>query len=462
MTPLDRRVTRLRWELEGAPKEFCDTVLMNPFIIHEPTPKEAEFCQCTDKEVLYGGAAGGGKSEALLMAALQYTHVPEYSALLLRRSYADLSLPGALMDRAREWLTNKAEWRALEKRWLFPSGATLTFGYLDKEGNEYRYQSSEYQFIGFDELTQFSERQYTYLFSRLRRLAKSNIPIRMRSATNPGGRGHDWVKARFLLPSPDEMKGFERRFIPARLEDNPHIDQMEYEKSLNALTLVRRQQLRLGDWSVSEAGGYFKREFIDVIESPPPMESVVRYWDLAGTEARAHTDPDWTVGAKVGKAKGVFYVLDVRRMRENPGAVEALVRQTAQLDGKDVAIRMEQEPGSSGKSIIDHYARFVLEGFNFVGVKTTGSKTDRAKPVAAACANRNLKLMSGTWAYEFLDELEAFPEASHDDQVDALSGAFNELTQHTRPAVTSAASIGGSTKAYKPAYKDHPWEMPGG
>ena len=105
------------------------------------------------------------------MAALQYVEVPEYAAILFRQSYADLSLPGALMDRAHGWLfQTDARWGDLKKTWIFPSGATLSFGYLENENDKYRYQSAEFQFVGFDELTQFTESQYTYLHSRLRRL----------------------------------------------------------------------------------------------------------------------------------------------------------------------------------------------------------------------------------------------------------------------------------------------------
>ena len=133
------------------------------------------------------------------MAALQYVDVPGYAALLFRRTYADLNLPGALMDRAHQWLgATAARWNAHDHRWTFPSGATLTFGYLETERDKYRYQSSELQYIGFDELTQFPESQYTYLFSRLRRLGDSEVPLRMRSASNPGGEGHEWVRARFV------------------------------------------------------------------------------------------------------------------------------------------------------------------------------------------------------------------------------------------------------------------------
>ena len=117
-------------------------------------------------EALYGGAAGGGKSDALLMAALQYVDVPGYAALLLRRTYADLALPGALMDRAAEWLSGTdAKWNGQEKSWSFPSGATTTFGYMATDADKYRYQSAEFQFIGWDELTQFPSDPYLYMLS---------------------------------------------------------------------------------------------------------------------------------------------------------------------------------------------------------------------------------------------------------------------------------------------------------
>jgi hypothetical protein len=221
---------------------------------HHPTDRQRAFLDLTCGEALYGGAAGGGKSDALLMAALQYADRPGYAALLLRKTFADLALPGALMDRADTWLRGtEAKWNAMEHTWTFPSGATLTFGYLETENSKYRYQSAEFQFVGFDELTQFSETQYTYLFSRLRRLTGSDTPIRMRAASNPGGVGHEWVKQRFI----STQKSRDRVFIPAKLAENPHVDQAAYLASLQRLDEVTKAQLLDGNWDVTPAGSYF-------------------------------------------------------------------------------------------------------------------------------------------------------------------------------------------------------------
>lgn len=216
-----------------------------------PTLKQATFLALDCREAFFGGAAGPGKSSALLMAALQFVDVPGYSALILRRTYADLSLPGAIMSRAHEWLAGTdARWNGSTKTYTFPSGATLTFGYLQNGGDHLRYQGAEFTFVGFDELTQFPRYQYTYLFSRLRRLKGVDVPIRMRSASNPGGPGHEWVRKRFILNG--RRKG--RVFIPARMGENPYLDQQEYNESLSKLDPVTCKQLRDGDWHVAKSG----------------------------------------------------------------------------------------------------------------------------------------------------------------------------------------------------------------
>ncbi len=380
--------------------------------------------QC--REALYGGAAGGGKSDALLMAALQFVDIHGYNAILFRRTYSDLTLPEALIARSIEWLGGtQARWDTINHQWHFPSGAILAFGNLEHENDKYRYQSAAFQYIGFDELTQFTESQYRYLFSRLRRLENTHIPLRMRAASNPGNIGHDWVKQRFLI----EGEAYGRVFIPAKLQDNPYLDQAKYVESLNNLDPITRRQYLEGDWTARHGGSIFQREWFEIVHEAPASLRKVRYWDKAATKQREGSDPDWTVGVLLGEQSGVYYVLDVKRLRAAPPQVEALIKQTAELDGISVTQYMEQEPGSSGVESVDHYAREVLKGFAFYGVKTTGPKEERAAPVSSAAEAKNVKLVQGTWNSMFLDELEAFPQGSHDDQVDAVSGAFQQLNR---------------------------------
>lgn len=408
---------------------FTASVLDNPYIPHDPTIKQGRFLINMGLEGFYGGAGGGGKSDALLMAALQYVSEPGYAAILFRKTYTDLILPEALMDRARTWLQDTdAQWSEKEKTWHFPSGASLTFGYLENERDKFRYQSAEFQYIGFDELTQFSEPQYNFLFSRLRRLKDSEIPLRMRSASNPGGVGHEWVKARFIDPTAEQMKHEDRFFIPAYLEDNPFIDQESYNESLMRLDPVTREQMRHGNWDIAIKGEMFKREWFTFTDSPlSSMARRVRYWDLAATEDTGRNDPDYTSGTLMSKLNNEYRIEDEARVRLNPGDVERLILNTAQMDGIGTHIYMEQEGGSSGKSTIDHYSK-LLAGYVFHGVHNTGSKVERARPFSAAASNGLVSVVTAPWTQELIWELEAFPtKGIHDDQVDSCSGAFHAL-----------------------------------
>lgn len=173
---------------------------------------------------------------------------------------------------------------------------------------------------------------------------------------------------------------------------------------------------------------FFKREWFEIVGDYPRKARQVRYWDLAATEAKPGRDPDWTAGARVAEAQGIYYIIDVRRIRATPKGVEDLVRQTAELDGKAVNIHMEQEPGSSGVNTIDHYRRVVLKGYSFYGDKKTSNKVERAQPFSAAAEAGNVKLVKGSWNKDFLDEAEQFPVGKHDDMVDVASGSMAMLS----------------------------------
>jgi predicted phage terminase large subunit-like protein len=413
--------------------DLATTPKLTRFIPHRPTPKQAAFLLLNCLEAFYGGAAGGGKSDALLMAALQYVDVPGYSAILFRRTYADLSLPKALLDRAREWLSGTdAVWHDQRKEWTFPSGAQLVFGYLENDKDMYRYQSAEFQFVGFDELTQFSERQYRYLFSRLRRLKNAPVPLRMRGASNPGGIGHAWCKQRLII----EGRSAGRVFIGARLTDNPYLDQDEYRKSLANLDPVTQAQLLRGDWDIAEGGAVLRREWFEIVSESPRAALRVRYWDRAATRPGKGRDPDYTIGALLAMKDGMYWIENIQRFRGTPADNEARILQAAQMDGRGVPVVMEQEPGSSGVDTIDHYRRRVLAGYNFNADRVTGSKAERAGPLSSAAYAGNVKLVRGEWIGDLLDEAEAFPNGEHDDQIDAISGAMKYLTDRAAPAAS--------------------------
>jgi predicted phage terminase large subunit-like protein len=411
---------------------------------HVPHVKQAAFLSLHHREALYGGAAGGGKSEALLMAALQYVDVPGYAALLLRRTFRDLNQPGALIPRSKEWLSGTgAKWNDNDSRWTFPSGATLTFGYLAHEDDKLQYQGAEYHFVGWDELTQFTETQYRYVsFSRGRRTVDLNVPIRVRAASNPGGPGHDWVKQRFGLyreqgeppASPYVCHRATwthpgRVFIPAKVRDNPSLDADEYLGSLEELDHHTRRQLSEGDWDSAPPGDLFRRGWFEIVDVIPPGCKWIRYWDQAATEpSDANPDPDYSVGLRMGKhPNGTLYVEDVVRDRLRPKGVETLAKTAAERDGPGTAVWLEEEPGSSGKAVVSHWIEDVLPDRAVKGLRSTGSKFDRASVVSSKAEHGLIKLKRAAWNTAFLDELEAFTatdEHAHDDQVDGLSGAY--------------------------------------
>ncbi len=197
----------------------------------------------------------------------------------------------------------------------------------------------------------------------------------------------------------------------------------------------------------SRTGKTFKRQNF-IIVADGAAGSQVRFWDLAATEETKGKDPDWTVGCLMSERGGKYWIKNIVRVLEEPGEVEKVIKQTAQLDGKETRIFMEQEGGASGKTVIAHYALTVLKGYAFEGVSPTGSKPVRAIPFAAAVSNNNVHLIAARWNTMFLDEAEQFPTAKvHDDQVDAASQAFNLLSLED-PTITEPLplSIGGYSR----------------
>lgn len=234
---------------------------------------QTDFLASSETDILYGGAAGGGKSYALLMDAIRYAGHKSHKALLLRRTLKELE---ELMDISRELYPLAypgAVWKETKKTWEFPSGAKLFFGYLEKDGDVYQYQGKSYNWIGFDELTQLpTQFPWDYLRSRCR----STDPFLrdkcvMRATANPGGVGHDWVKAMYITPaapnvthwvkfvdSNGKVHKISRKFIPAKLSDNPTLAEGgEYETMLLSLgDPILVQRLLEGDWDVVEGAAF--------------------------------------------------------------------------------------------------------------------------------------------------------------------------------------------------------------
>jgi predicted phage terminase large subunit-like protein len=415
--------------------------------------KQAAFLLLDDRrEVFYGGAAGGAKTSGILAAALQYVDVPGYHALLLRRNYKQLALPGSWIPLSKDWLRDTdATYNEGQKQWRFPSGSTLTFGFVGQNFDDVRkYETSAFSFIGIDELTAWQESDYTFLFSRLRRAADVRAPSRIRTASNPGGRGHEWVKRRFVDPA---TRNPTSGFLPALLSDNPYIDQADYIESLRELHPVHWRRLLYGDWDISDPGEMFQprlwleeADWLD--EAPENVTMRVRYWDLAAAEVSSSSpDPDWTAGARLSRTSDGFVVIEhVIRARKTPAQVEDLVKATSIADGSRVTQYIEQTAGA-GKALVDHFKRNVRpDGYNWRGDPVVGSKGSRARPLAADMEHHRVKIVRGGWNDPLFDEMEAFSEdphhsGAHDDQVDACSGAYGKIKRKAKVVGITTAHI---------------------
>lgn len=431
-------------------------------------PQEAFLSSAADIAI-YGGAAGGGKTFGLLMEPLRHINNSDYGMVIFRKTSVQVRNEGGLWDESLKIYPFQGG-RGSESilNWRFPSGMAVKFSHLEYDKNVLNWQGSQIPTLGFDELTHFTEYQFFYMLSRNR--STSGVPGYVRCTTNPDK--NSWVRKfidwwigpdgfpikerggvlRWFIRQDDKIIWADTRnelvktygkdtmpksvtFIPSSIEDNKILLQKDPSYKANLLALPRVERLRLlgGNWDVTKsAGNYFKKEWFRLVDTIPSGHSgAVRYWDRAATRPNEENpDPDWTRGLKMLKyPDGTCLVTDLRSLRDSPNQIERLVLNTAHHDGFGVTVWGEQEPGSAGVADAQNFAK-LLNGFNVRIARPTKDKTTRALPVSAQSEAGNIMVLKAPWNDEFFQELEDFPEGGHDDIVDTLSGAYNELNQN--------------------------------
>lgn len=407
-----------------------------------------------------------GKSFALLLEPLRHYHNPKFGGVIFRRNTVQVRNEGGLWDESVNMYTQlKGHPREANLEWQFPSGSRMKFAHLEYDRTVYDWQGSQIPFIGFDELTHFTEKQFFYMMSRNR--STSGVPGYIRATTNPDS--DSWVRkmidwwigedgypikerggvVRWFIRQDDlliwgdtreeliEKHGPEQMpksftFIPSSVRDNKILMEKDpaYLSNLMALSRVERLRLLGGNWNVRpSAGMYFQRDWFEVIDALPANPiAVVRYWDRAATKpSESNSDPDWTAGLLMYKyANGQYVVADMRRTRDSPLKVETFISNSASYDSQSVTICIQQDPGSSGVADAENYVR-LLAGYDVRVEAPRVNKETAARPVSAQCEAGNVKILRRPWNEAFFLELENFPEGAHDDQVDVLSGAFNQM-----------------------------------
>lgn len=436
-------------------------------------PQEAALASSADIAIM-GGAAGGGKTFALLLEALRYTDVPEFGAVIFRREGPQITNQGGLWDESMQLyplVGAKPKMTTLE--WKFPKGAKVRFAHMEQEKDRFAWDGSQVPLIGFDQLEHFAAIQFWYMLSRNR--SACGVRPYIRATCNPvpeddpiGGwlaqllawwidqeTGYpiwersgvirwfvrlddviEWADSkREILDRHPEMREEDLQpksftFIPSKLEHNQILMKADpgYKASLLAMPYVERERLLGGNWKVRPAAGaVFNKAWFEVVSSVPECQWV-RGWDKAGTAGAG----DFSAGVKIGRAAdGNFFVVDVRRGQWSSLKRNQMMGTTAASDGIECEIEIEQEPGSAGKESKETSIR-ELAGYSVRARPATGDKVTRAGPFAAQCEAGKVKILKGAWNDAYLTELHNFPDGVYDDQVDASSVAFNRLS--LRPA----------------------------
>ena len=464
-----------------------DRILIGP----QPGP-QTEFFRTSADIAIYGGAAGGGKSYALLMEPLRKVHNPGFGGVIFRRTSVQIRMEGSIWDTSfKLYPSFGGRGSSQSLTWAFPSGASISMSGMEHDKDRFEWQSAQIAYLAFDELTHFSSQAFWYMLSRNRSM--SGVRPYIRAACNPDP--DSWVKkfiqwwldgnprsptfgfpikgrigvirwfvnindrlhwaftkeeleAKFGKWNPATFKGVQPKsvtFIPASIYDNPRLLERDpnYLSNLLALPAVERAQLLGGNWEVRpSAGSFFPRIKCKVVDFAPPKsewEIAVRFWDRASTPVSVmNNDPDATVGMLVIKARdGYFYIVDVQKMHEGPAAVNTAMLNMAKQDGPDVMVAFMRDPGSAGEYEAQETTKWLAQnGVTLVHYEpATGDKKHRAKPAAKLWDNELIRMVAAPWNDETLRILVNFPDGKHDDEVDGLSGAIERLTSGIIPYV---------------------------
>lgn len=446
-----------------------------PILRPQEGPQE-KFLSSPADIAIYGGAAGGGKSWSLLFDPLRHMGNGEFQGVIFRREMPMITNPGALWDESLKLYRPLGAYpNSTRREWKFPSGMTMKFSHLQLEDDKYNWQGAQIPFLGFDEITHFTESQFFYMISRVR--STSGAAGRVRGTCNPDP--DSWVAKfiewwidqdknsptyglaipersgvlRWFIRINDSMIWADTRkelvdkygeefikenppmsvtFIPAKVTDNKILLEKDptYMAKLNAGSRVDRARLKDGNWKIkAAAGNVFKRSWFKVVESAPiNVTRRIRYWDRAATPvSEENKDPDYTRGVRMSRDQiGNIYIEHVEGLRERPALVEQAIKNCSNSDPYGTAVGIEKDPGSAGKMEADYYVR-ELAGKEVKVYPVTQDKVTRAKPLSSQAEQGNVFIVKGSWNEDFLTEMENFPDGAHDDQVDAASGGFNDL-----------------------------------
>lgn len=441
----------------------------------QPGP-QTTFLSSPADIAIYGGAAGGGKTWALLMEPLRHVSNSAFGAVFFRRNLTQVRNEGGLWDESEKLYPHlsASPRSAPDLSWTFPSGAGVAFAHLEHDKTIYNWQGSQIPLICFDELTHFSAKQFWYMLSRNRSMC--GVRPYVRATCNPDA--DSWVaefiawwidpETGFAIPdragvlrwfirigdtivwadSPEELAHHVNpltgnpippksvTFIPAKLSDNALLMAADpgYLANLMAQPTVERERLLGGNWKIRPAAGLlFKRGWCEVVDAVPAR--IVRWmrgWDLAGTPKIEGNDPDATAGVKIGLlTDGRYIVSDRVADHLSPSGVENLIKNTASADGREVHISLPQDPGQAGKSQVQNLVK-LLSGYPARATPESGDKETRFRPFSAQAEAGNVLVLRGQWNERWFAALEGFPEAAHDDDADATSRAFNALLDRSR------------------------------